>query len=78
MSTPTPTLPNVDIDFDIQRFVEIVLSFPQLPLYLTLATLIPPTSPSVLFISFVILVISALGWAQLSREVRGKILIVND
>jgi len=59
-------------DLWFQRFVEIVLSFPQLPLYLTLATLIPPTSPSVLFISFVILVISALGWAQLSREVRGK------
>ncbi|RYI18382.1 MAG: ABC transporter permease, partial [Acetobacteraceae bacterium] len=59
-------------DLWFQRFVEIVLAFPQLPLYLTLTTLIPVTAPSYLFISFVILVIAGLGWAQLSREVRSK------
>ncbi|NBZ87729.1 ABC transporter permease [Stagnihabitans tardus] len=59
-------------DMWFQRFVEIVLAFPQLPLYLTLTTLIPPTSPSPVFLSFVILVIVGLGWAQLSREVRSK------
>ncbi len=61
-------------DMWFQRFVEVILAFPQLPLYLALATLIPPTAPSYLFISFVILVIVGLGWAQLSREVRGKTL----
>ncbi|TNC49867.1 ABC transporter permease [Rubellimicrobium rubrum] len=55
-----------------QRFVEIILAFPQLPLYLTLATLIPVTAPSGLFLTFVVVVIVALGWAQLSREVRSK------
>lgn len=59
-------------DLWFQRFVEIVLAFPQLPLYLTLTTLIPVTAPSSLFIAFVILVIAGLGWAQLSREVRSK------
>jgi peptide/nickel transport system permease protein len=59
-------------DLWFQRFVEIILAFPQLPLYLTLTTLIPVTAPSSLFISFVILVIAGLGWAQLSREVRSK------
>ena len=59
-------------DMWFQRFVEVILAFPQLPLYLALATLIPPTSPPWLFISFVVLVIVGLGWAQLSREVRGK------
>jgi peptide/nickel transport system permease protein len=59
-------------DMWFQRFVEIVLAFPQLPLYLTLTTLIPATAPSSVFIAFVILVISGLGWAQLSREVRSK------
>jgi peptide/nickel transport system permease protein len=59
-------------DLWFQRFVEIILAFPQLPLYLALTTLIPPTAPSPFFISFVILVIAGLGWAQLSREVRGK------
>lgn len=62
--------------FDIwmQRFVELVLAFPQLPLYLALASLIPITAPTSVFLAFVILVMSALGWAQLSREVRGKTL----
>lgn len=59
-------------DMWFQRFVEVILAFPQLPLYLALATLIPPTSPPWLFITFVVLVIVGLGWAQLSREVRGK------
>lgn len=59
-------------DMWFQRFVEIILAFPQLPLYLTLTTLIPATAPSSVFLGFVILVIVGLGWAQLSREVRSK------
>jgi peptide/nickel transport system permease protein len=57
-----------------QALVDIVLAFPQLPLYLTLATLIPVTAPTALFLTFVVIVIAALGWAQLAREVRGKTL----
>ncbi|MER8810030.1 ABC transporter permease [Mesorhizobium australicum] len=62
--------------FDVwmQRFVELVLAFPQLPLYLALTTLIPVTAPTNVFLGFVIIVMSALGWAQMSREVRGKTL----
>ena len=56
----------------LQRFVEVILAFPQLPLYLALTTLIPVTAPSDVFIAFVIGVLAALGWAQLSREVRSK------
>ena len=58
----------------MQRFVELVLAFPQLPLYLALTSLIPVTAPTNVFLAFVIVVMSALGWAQLSREVRGKTL----
>lgn len=56
----------------IQRFVEVVLAFPQLPLYLALTSLIPVTAPTHVFLAFVVVVMSALGWAQMSREVRGK------
>lgn len=56
----------------LQRFVEVILAFPQLPLYLALTTLIPVTAPSSLFLSFVVAVIVGLGWARLAREVRGK------
>ena len=38
----------------LQRFVEVILAFPQLPLYLALTTLIPVTAPSSLFLSFVV------------------------
>ena len=62
------------IDTWLQRFVEIVLAFPQLPLYLALTTLIPVTAPSSFFIAFVIGILAVLGWAQLSREIRGKTL----
>jgi len=58
----------------MQRFVDLVLAFPQLPLYLALTSLIPVTAPTNVFLGFVIVVLSALGWAQLSREVRGKTL----
>ncbi|GHA34433.1 peptide ABC transporter permease [Devosia pacifica] len=62
------------LDSWLQRFVEFVLAFPQLPLYLALTTLIPVTAPSNLFIAFVIGVMAVIGWAQLSREVRSKTL----
>lgn len=65
------------IDTWVQRFVEVVLAFPQLPLYLALTTLIPVTTPSNIFIGFVIAVMAALGWAQLSREVRSKTLALS-
>ena len=61
-------------DVWVQRFVELVLAFPQLPLYLALTSLIPITAPTNVFLAFVIFVMSALGWAQMSREVRGKTL----
>jgi peptide/nickel transport system permease protein len=62
------------LDAWLQRFVDFMLAFPQLPLYLALTTLIPITAPSNVFLAFVIAVLAALGWAQLSREVRGKTL----
>lgn len=65
-------------DMWFQRFVEIVLAFPQLPLYLALASLIPATAPSGLFLTFVVAVIVGLGWAQLSREVRSKTLAMRQ
>ena len=62
------------LDAWVQRFVDLVLAFPQLPLYLALTSLIPVTAPSNIFIAFVIGVMAVLGWAQLAREVRSKTL----
>lgn len=65
-------------DLWFQRFVEIILAFPQLPFYLALTTLIPVTAPSEIFLTFVVLVIVGLGWAQLSKEVRSKTLALRQ
>ena len=62
------------VDAWTQRVVDIFFALPQLPLYLALAALIPATAPSEVFLSFVVVVMAALNWAQLSREVRGKTL----
>lgn len=61
-----------------QRFVELILAFPELPLYLALTSIIPVTVPSKIFIAFVVILLSGLKWAQLSREARGKTLALRN
>lgn len=60
----------------LQRLVDVLLAFPQLPLYLTLGALIPVTVSSGLFVTILIATLSVLGWAGLSREIRGKTLML--
>jgi peptide/nickel transport system permease protein len=57
-----------------QRFVEIILAFPELPLFLTLTTLIPVTAPTSVFLVFVVCVMALIRWARLSVEIRAKTL----
>jgi peptide/nickel transport system permease protein len=61
-------------DNAIQRFVEFVNCFPQLPLWMALAAIIPRTWDS--FSIFVIMsfIFALLSWTTLEREVRGKVL----
>ena len=73
-SGSSPATSAAPFDAWTQRFVDLILAFPQLPLYLALTSLIPITAPTSVFLAFVVIVLSALGWAQLSREVRGKTL----
>jgi peptide/nickel transport system permease protein len=62
------------IDNVLQRFIEFMQSFPQLPLWMALAAIIPPTWDS--FRVFVIMaaIFALLSWPVLSREVRGKVM----
>jgi peptide/nickel transport system permease protein len=57
-----------------QRVVEIFLAFPELPLFLTLTTLIPVTAPTSVFLVFVVIVMALIRWARLSVEIRAKTL----
>jgi peptide/nickel transport system permease protein len=57
-----------------QRVVEIFLAFPELPLFLTLTTLIPVTAPTSVFLVFVVIVMALIRWARLEVEIRAKTL----
>jgi peptide/nickel transport system permease protein len=62
----------------MQRFVEFVNAFPQLPLWMALAAFIPKTMDS--FSVFVIMacIFALLSWTTLAREVRGKVLYLRE
>lgn len=62
------------IDNAIQRFVEFVSSFPQLPLWLSLAAIIPRTWDSFRIFVIMSIIFSLLSWTLLAREVRGKVM----
>ena len=66
------------VDMVMQRVVELVMSFPDLPIYLALIAVLPRnTDSSTLFILMVV-VMSSLKWAQLCREIRGKTLAMRN
>jgi peptide/nickel transport system permease protein len=62
----------------MQRFVEFVQSFPQLPLWMALAAIIPDTWDQ--FAVFVVMssIFALLSWTLLAREVRGKVLSLRE
>ncbi len=66
------------IDNALQRFTEFVAAFPQLPLWMALAALIPKTADS--FSVFVVMacIFALLSWTTLAREVRGKVLSLRE
>ncbi len=66
------------IDTLLQRFVEFIQSFPQLPLWMALAAVIPPTwDPFSIFVMMSI-IFALLSWTVLAREVRGKVMAFRE
>ncbi len=66
------------IDNVIQRLVEVVLSFPDLPLWMALAAVIPKTWSSGQIFLVMAFIFPFLRWAVLAREVRGKVLSLRE
>jgi peptide/nickel transport system permease protein len=62
------------VDNALQRLIEVMLSFPRLPILLALATVIPPTWPSTWVYTGIVVVLALIGWASLARVVRGQVL----
>lgn len=62
----------------IQRLMEIINALPQLPLWLALAAIMPADWPLLLIYFGITIVLSLLGWTNLARVVRGKVLALRE
>ena len=62
------------VDHYIQRSIEILLSFPSLPLWMALAAAMPVTMASTTRYVLIVVILSLIGWGSLARVVRGKVL----
>ena len=66
------------IDNLIQRAIEIIRSFPSIPLWMALAAALPSSwSPLQTYMGITV-VLSFIGWTGLARQVRGKILSLRE
>lgn len=66
------------VDNIIQRLVELLLSFPDIPLWAALAAAVPPDwSPTKVFFSISV-ILSLRNWTGLARQVRAKILAYRE
>jgi len=61
-------------DMVVQRIIELLLSFPTLPLFMALSVAIPVEWPPLGVFIGIIMIFALLGWPVLAREVRGKVL----
>jgi peptide/nickel transport system permease protein len=66
------------VDSFIQRLIEIVNAFPQIPLWLVFGYALPIDWPPLFTYFAITLVLSLLSWTGLARVVRGKILALRE
>jgi peptide/nickel transport system permease protein len=66
------------VDTLIQRVIEIVNAFPQIPLWLAFGYALPADWPPLFTYFAITIVLSLLGWTGLARVVRGKILALRE
>lgn len=66
------------IDEWMQRVTEFTLALPELPFYFALTAIIPRDTDPLTVFFMLAAILSALKWAQLSREVRGKTLALRN
>nr|WP_319473840.1 ABC transporter permease [uncultured Sphaerochaeta sp.] len=59
-------------DLVVQRIIEVLSSFPSIPLWMALSAAIPSDIPVVRMYLYITIIISLLGWTGLARIVRGK------
>ncbi len=66
------------VDNVVQRFIEVLLAFPQIPLWLALASIVPPTWSSIQVYFGISIVLSIVNWGALARQVRGMVFALRE
>ena len=62
----------------IQRAIEVLLSFPSLPLWMTLAAAIPKEINTAVVFIMITTILALIGWGGLARVMRGMTLAINN
>jgi peptide/nickel transport system permease protein len=66
------------VDTALQRVIEMLRSFPTIPLWLGLSAAVPPDWPPLGVYFGITIILSLLGWTGLARVVRGKLLSLRE
>ena len=66
------------IDDLVQRFAELLLVIPQIPLWMALAAILPVTWSSLQVYFGITIILSLLTWGSLARQIRGKTLAMRE
>ena len=62
------------IDNLMQRAIELIQTFPTIPLWAALTAILPPDLPVTQRYIFITIILSFISWTGLARQVRGKVL----
>lgn len=66
------------VDAGVQRLIEILRSFPELPLWMALSAILPVTWSPILVFFGITLILALLDWTGLARAVRSKLLALRE
>jgi len=66
------------VDTLIQRWIELLRSIPDIPLWMAMATAVPARWDPVLVYFGITVILSLLGWTAMARVVRGKFLALRE
>ena len=66
------------IDDVMQRCIEVIRSFPSIPLWMALAAAFPPHWPPLQVYFAIGVVLSLISWTWLARQLRGKVLALRE
>ena len=62
----------------MQRLIEVIRSFPSVPLWMALAATLPQQWPPERIYFFITVILSFIGWTWLARQLRGKVLALRE